>query len=221
MYCPNCGVEISDQSDRCVQCGADLSAAGGKKGWSTCLIVGIVLAVLGVVMLPIIGILAAIAVPNFLHAQLRARVATVQAEQRNLAVALESFRVFEGRLPTVAEFYDGTRLSDPPPAGVAPTPAERRTLTSPVSHIAALPGDPFREREYHYGYWTNGKIWILRSVGPDRQITADLSELGEALEAMSPPEMGRPRDWPQRLLNMLYDPTNGITSDGDIIKTGP
>ncbi len=42
------------------------------------------------IVVAIIGILAAIAVPNFLNAQVRARVAKVDADFRTIANALES-----------------------------------------------------------------------------------------------------------------------------------
>src|SRR3990172_7221361 len=120
------------------------------------------------IVVAIIGILAAIAVPNFLHAQIRARVATVEAEHRNIAVALESFRVFEGRLPYVDEYQDGSHNNALIPQ-FTPAGFQRKTLTSPVSHIAALPGDPFRERDWHYMYFTDvNNCWILGSYGPDK-----------------------------------------------------
>jgi len=95
------------------------------------------------------------------------RVATVNAEMRNIAVALESFHVYEGRLPTMREYYDATRL--PPVEIPDDVPPIARTLTSPVAHLAGLPGDPFSNppRSRHY-YYTDGKIcWILATVGPD------------------------------------------------------
>ncbi|MBE7559211.1 prepilin-type N-terminal cleavage/methylation domain-containing protein [bacterium] len=196
------------------------------------------------IVVAIIGILAAIAVPNFLHAQIRARVASVEAEHRNIAVALESFRVFEGRLPFVNEYYDGSHTPALPQFTAPPF----KTLTSPVSHIAALPGDPFRQRIFHYTYFTDvNNCWILGSWGPDRartyftgpsQFTNEstfvfgpatqtgtapracdsryfrpIAQGGDQQASLSPTGTGA--------INGLYDPTNGITSRGDIIKTGP
>ncbi|HQH72052.1 MAG TPA: prepilin-type N-terminal cleavage/methylation domain-containing protein, partial [bacterium] len=45
------------------------------------------------IVVAIIGILAAIAVPNFLNAQIRAKVARVQADMKALATALETYRL--------------------------------------------------------------------------------------------------------------------------------
>ncbi len=151
---------------------------------------------------------------------IRPSIITVQAEQRNIAVALESFRVFEGRLPTQREYYDGTHWNDGIPDDV---PEATMTLTTPVSHIAALPGDPFRNRDYHYGYWTDGEDWILRSWGPDQAETADLERLGRFLYPSVTDATGTPRfaAWPQEMGDWVYDPTNGVKSRGDVIKTGP
>ncbi|MBN2326851.1 MAG: prepilin-type N-terminal cleavage/methylation domain-containing protein, partial [Candidatus Omnitrophica bacterium] len=43
------------------------------------------------IVVAIIGILAAIAVPNFLNAQVRAKVSRAQSEMKGLKTALESF----------------------------------------------------------------------------------------------------------------------------------
>jgi general secretion pathway protein G len=193
------------------------------------------------IVVAIIGILAAIAVPNFLHAQIRARVAGVEAEQRNIAIALESFRVFEGRLPTVAEYYDSTK--DPGDQ----FQVIEHTLTSPVSHIAALPGDPFRPRarSHHYMYYTDVvNCWILGSFGPDKHTSFFSGETGSWLNestfvfgdpSANPGDPNsffgcEPRFWSPSTEggyptgighNNIYEPVNGITSDGDIMKTGP
>ena len=47
------------------------------------------------IVVAIIGILAAIAVPNFLNAQVRAKVARAQSEIKGLKTALESLQNYE------------------------------------------------------------------------------------------------------------------------------
>jgi hypothetical protein len=188
-------------------------------------------------------IVIAIAIPNFRHSSIRARVAGVEAEQRNIAIGLESFRVFEGRLPTLPEYYDATKLND----GVSSRFGKiKRTLTSPVSHIAALPGDPFRPRarSHHYLYYTDiVNCWVLGSYGPDREASffsgpqggfAKEHAFAYGIPSMttgdpntfygceprfwSAPDQGHPLGWGH---SKLYAPTNGILSKGDVIKTGP
>ena len=51
------------------------------------------------IVVAIIGILAAIAVPNFLNAQVRAKVSRVQSEHRSLVNAMESFNIDNGQYP--------------------------------------------------------------------------------------------------------------------------
>jgi len=45
------------------------------------------------IVVAIIAILAAIAVPNFLEAQVRSKVSRAYNDMRNLATALESYRI--------------------------------------------------------------------------------------------------------------------------------
>ncbi|MBD3267656.1 prepilin-type N-terminal cleavage/methylation domain-containing protein, partial [bacterium] len=51
------------------------------------------------IVVAIIGILAAIAVPNFLNARVRANLARVQSDQRAVSVALESYKVDNNNFP--------------------------------------------------------------------------------------------------------------------------
>ena len=61
------------------------------------------------IVVAIIGILAAIAVPNFLNAQLRAKIGHVQAEFNTCKTAFEMYRLDQGgRLPdawTIGGWY--------------------------------------------------------------------------------------------------------------------
>src|SRR5438105_4516457 len=52
------------------------------------------------IVVAIIAILAAIAVPNFLEAQVRAKVARVKADMRTITVGVESYTVDYNRPPT-------------------------------------------------------------------------------------------------------------------------
>ncbi|MCC5875483.1 MAG: prepilin-type N-terminal cleavage/methylation domain-containing protein, partial [Candidatus Sumerlaeia bacterium] len=70
---------------------------GQQKGWKVRK-VGFTLIEL-LIVVAIIAILAAIAVPNFLEAQVRAKVSRVQADQRTIATALESYHVDNNKYP--------------------------------------------------------------------------------------------------------------------------
>src|SRR5690349_9257970 len=65
------------------------------------------------IVVAIIAILAAIAVPNFLEAQTRAKVSRVKSDQRSLATAIESYRVDNNEYP------EGTDELDEQPGNIA------------------------------------------------------------------------------------------------------
>ena len=57
------------------------------------------------IVVAIIAILAAIAVPNFLEAQTRAKVSRTKADMRTLATGLEAYRVDANKLPPMADWW--------------------------------------------------------------------------------------------------------------------
>jgi len=159
------------------------------------------------IVVAIIGILAAIAVPNFLNAQIRAKVTRVQADFRTLDTALESYRLEFGNYP-VAHLIDQKIMSG--------TAISRfSALTTPISFISFYPADPFGKKKmdasfhtqtYDYYDWTSAKIannapqstrgayWRIASAGPDMD-----------------QGVGTQPD---------YDASNGIKSRGDIVRLG-
>src|SRR5690606_17953273 len=81
-----------------------------------------------------IGILAAIAVPNFLNAQLRSKIAKAESEMRSIATALESYRLDNNIYPPY--FNENGVARNPLPARLAP-------LTTPIAYMSSIPQDPF------------------------------------------------------------------------------
>src|SRR3978361_2219273 len=63
------------------------------------------------IVVAIIAILAAIAVPNFLEAQTRSKVVRVKADMRTLATALEAYRVDNDKC--LKSWPDGTSKPGP------------------------------------------------------------------------------------------------------------
>ncbi len=146
------------------------------------------------IVVAIIAILAAIAVPNFLEAQVRAKVSRVKADQRSLATALESYYVDTNAYPAndssteaSADFGYGvnTGLTDPSGA-LLEMPTLRRksngadrlqTLTTPIAYITSIFVDPFAKTSgasFNYstpqsslGVVAANSGWILWSFGPD------------------------------------------------------
>ncbi len=161
------------------------------------------------IVVAIIAILAAIATPNFLEAQMRAKVARVRADSRTLANAMESYAIDNVTYPFCDPQLNHSYLSDIP------------CLTTPVAYMQNLLPDVFpgdeddsRTRYYRYypvdywqyafpqlrGFWR----WVVMSNGPDRKIDITRENAPSAIQGQ---------------LWMVYDPTNGVRSTGDIILT--
>ncbi|MCX7718998.1 MAG: type II secretion system protein GspG [Candidatus Sumerlaeaceae bacterium] len=93
------------------------------------------------IVVAIIAILAAIAVPNFLEAQTRAKVSRCKADMRSLATAIESYMVDHNRYPTDAgngvsgiwRPYAGGNVLANPPANFT----IGYELTTPVAYISS------------------------------------------------------------------------------------
>jgi type II secretion system protein G len=90
------------------------------------------------IVVAIIAILAAIALPNFLEAQTRAKVARVHADLRTLIGAIEAYRVDHNRYPP----HSGTGLCVDHPF-THPVSQRLIPLTTPVAHITSIPQDPY------------------------------------------------------------------------------
>lgn len=167
------------------------------------------------IVVAIIAILAAIAIPNFLAAQTRSKVTRTQAEQKTIATALESYYVDNNEYA----LYNNP-LDDPGdefyvvPVG----------LTTPIAYITSLPRDVFNfaggshgkaVHPFHYAYEpaAEGEValkyegyylqsagaglsykWVIWSHAPDIDCDEGACQ---------------------------YDPTNGIISNGDIARFGP
>lgn len=167
------------------------------------------------IVVAIIGILAAIAVPNFLNAQTRAKVAHVQADFKSIATALESYRLDQNAYPIDSD--------NSLPIGLS-------MLTTPVAYMNSLARDPFVRIDqqfisgagdtssapvYEMGTDTpwaqrspnsdkrRGGTWSITSTGPDAADSTD----GQL-------------DWPWGTVWFDYDPSNGLHSFGDIIGMG-
>jgi prepilin-type N-terminal cleavage/methylation domain-containing protein len=170
------------------------------------------------IVVAIIGILATIAIPNFLEAQTRAKVARVKSDFRSLAVGIELFNVDRDEYP----WYDN------PASGV---PADYwsigyrlRNISTPVSYISRVDlkdpfisqgtgggyGDNWRRDEYNYRNYRyfswHYASWALNSLGPDQTKNQGLK--------IEPFVRGVTND------TILYDSSNGTVSAGDIPWTG-
>lgn len=183
------------------------------------------------IVVAIIAILAAIAVPNFLEAQTRSKVSRTQADFRTMATGLEAYRVDYLHYPP-----DRDTMGNAIPNGFS-----LNYLTTPVAFISSIAEDrffdtklfPTEKPRYWYqgeGFQNNPTVkaraifgfrgrWIVSSHGPDK--TCDFGEAaivaGEVPWISSYSGVTVIRTYP----NMLYDPTNGTISSGDLVRWGP
>lgn len=174
------------------------------------------------IVVAIIAILAAIAVPNFLEAQVRSKCSRVKADMRTIATAMESYAVDNNKYPPNYDsgFYPGMPTNDESLTFAA--------LTTPIAYAVSAPRDVFRpdpqelSRGNYFEYvasdsvlgLTNGKYtaglkafyestsirWSISSIGPDRHNDV----VGHYMDVAA---------------NYTYDPTNGTVSGGDIWRS--
>jgi len=161
------------------------------------------------IVVAIIAILAAIAVPNMVEAQTRSKVSRVKADLRTIAVALEAYHADHNVYP---------------PSTLIPPFARLIPLTTPVAYLSSIPTDifhpryerpgpePDRRRNFSYGAMPidQESRWALASVGPDLQPNCRPISFypGYSDDIWENPASGF--DY------IRYDPTNGTVSAGDI-----
>ncbi|MBI1387761.1 MAG: prepilin-type N-terminal cleavage/methylation domain-containing protein [bacterium] len=168
------------------------------------------------IVVAIIGILAAIAVPNFLNAQIKAKVARVQSDIRSLISACEMYRVDHNTYPP-----DGDDLENFNPQDFH-SAARMRLLTTPISYISSLPLDPFHTEIVEFPGFE------LLFPG-DPPYTYAYNSFGTFTgDGFQPANHGKPDNigissmGPNKIFDavvgypILYNASNGIVSDGDI-----
>lgn len=191
------------------------------------------------IVVAIIAILALIAVPNFLEAQVRAKVSRTHNDLRSISVAVEAYRVDWNEYPyKTGEINDADaliRLSTPVayitnPLIIDPfkTPNEMNSDGYNMLYYVFLPFAPPRAESWcrskfgHAGSFplVNGHDlknhfpgpyrWVILGYGPDRVFQFDNDP---RIPRLVPSVTGN--------IYLPYDPTNGTVSMGDIHRLGP
>ncbi len=196
------------------------------------------------IVVAIIGILAAIAVPNFLNAQIRAKVSRSYADMRSTLTAIEQLRLDKGVL--LVDFWDDsgstwgyTRIREVfNGVGDVPEAARRQIhvlapLTSPVAYMSSIPKDPFVPghleassggHSERFGIQGNDVYYYAdndpATVGPDYGDTKydpPLKEGDYVLFAFGPAAEKMYGGDNGIRYGVPYDSSNGVVSIGDIM----
>ncbi|MBN1900495.1 prepilin-type N-terminal cleavage/methylation domain-containing protein [Candidatus Sumerlaeota bacterium] len=180
------------------------------------------------IVVAIIAILSAIAIPNFLEAQVRAKVSRVKSDIRSFTIALESYCTDHNHYPPDRAVYGVQFVFE---------------LSTPVAYMTnSYIRDPFKPERYqgyglgegwaqtyHYtnykGYWQicwhphwPRKGCVVSSFGPAKHH----SFVEHYPYYYNHPEEPVRSDWPESgffppvHFQMVYDPTNGTVSRGGL-----
>lgn len=176
------------------------------------------------IVVAIIGVLAAIAVPNFLNAQTRARIARVISDERAIVLASDSYRIDSNGYPY--------------PKSMSRHVSQVFELTTPVAYLNSIGfDDPFNTQKmneagtlqmsytsyiwgtYHgeWGIWWAGANGTLVSQLPDGIAINSAGPDHAFSQAMHIPlelHLGR------TVTGTVYRSSNGLRSGGDICTYG-
>jgi len=182
------------------------------------------------IVVAIIAILALIAVPNFLEAQTRAKVAREKASLRMIALAVEAYYADNNAYPP---------MTDRSGRYAYPCSTRFTWITTPIAYLTSVPQDPFIsdatdydkrllpldtdeswdtyayascDGSYENDWWVFSHWWRCVGVGPARvrRWRGDL-----------PVGFPGPPASTFRFPDYIYDPTNGTVSWGFVWRIGP
>lgn len=197
------------------------------------------------IVVAIISILASIAVPNFLEAQIRAKSSRALAEMRTIEFGLEAYRIDNNNYPAARD------MTSTPHANYD-TSLSRRLMpvTTPIAYLGNLPRDIFPPMSGWNGKNPTSPLQLSSFDTYDYFDSA--SDYDEDMNQLdkTPPAYDQCTDstrgyswrlassgpdlfgsfgivWGPRLSTVPggregfdYDPSNGSISNGDIVRTG-
>ena len=202
------------------------------------------------IVVAIIAILAAIAVPNFLEAQTRSKVSRCRADMRSLATGLEAYAVDNKCYPPIAApnsptagdtsgTGDGINGLSPLGTGLPGVSSRFIWTTTPIAYLTTVFRDPFQafdialgpsstapnvENYDSYDYVDAKSLWPGGILGGSRGSGAT-SGAAWRLSGCGPDHIqayggGLASDTAAREKGCDYDSTNGTVSAGDIVRIG-
>ena len=197
------------------------------------------------IVIAIIIIISAIAVPNLISANIKAKVKGIKSEMGSIAIALEDYRIDDeaGNYPIQpGPGYDPDVIAQPNIAfddhddaiglGELIFP---EGASDPV-YLYRIPGDPFNdsgEEEWNGTSGAHNNHYCYFTADAERQSSSteakywalvsygpdkdqNIDSYTKAWNAVDPNAPNH-----NTYKNLVYDPDNGITSSGDIVIIGP
>jgi len=194
------------------------------------------------IVVAIIAILAAIAVPNFLEAQVRAKVSRGRADMRTLVTAAEAYAVDYNTYPPAEEYNNNDPLTLEWNANSQWFHARMGSpLTTPIAYVSTLYEDPFVSVELdglqlptfweqnapNVGKrytWFPWSYYLTPDAGGNNPNGFNMDFWDGAVEWTGQWLMygfGPDSDafHGNGATFLPYDPTNGTISDGNIVRT--
>lgn len=161
------------------------------------------------IVVAIIGILAAIAVPNFLNAQIRAKVTRSLSDHKALLMAEQMYRLDENTYHIHSH-----------------TPWQHVPLTTPIAYLNVWPVDVFQEgqtkgAELFDPYAKRTVHWepiMLMGGAVQQNFFRDFSGMAGWNSSAGPASVPIPYT---DIVEATYDSTNGLISDGMIVTSVP
>ncbi|MBI1291723.1 prepilin-type N-terminal cleavage/methylation domain-containing protein [bacterium] len=180
------------------------------------------------IVVAIISILAAIAVPNFLESQTRTKVTRAKSDMRALTTAIEAYRVDYNKYPPSSSADIDFDLR----GDLTREPAGIYHVTTPIAYIVGESvREIFRGKSLntvdktlpYYGYasrddrtYSSGDVFATAGTGRSAQWYFLVSNgpdlvVNEFASAIT-------NDNFEAFIDTMYDPTNGIISPGNIYR---
>ena len=176
------------------------------------------------IVIAIILILIAIALPNFLEAQIRARITKARGDLRTVGIAMDTYYLDFGMFPT-----------DHDPSELTIGSRGLFQLTTPLQYLTDLPEDVFNQGSSGIDSDSSEKRWFeMASTGvppivsllskPQINAYAVFSRGPDGADDFADndnwPYDGETFPCPTNIGYLNYSPTNGTKSRGDIVQAG-
>lgn len=170
------------------------------------------------IVVAIIGILAAIAVPNFLNAQLRAKLARETAQMKTISDALEMYRMDNNSYPNDHDLdeYTGSQHG-------------LFSLTYPIAYLSTVPQQVFVNKQLNSSFGFGDSNAYAKNGRPDYEMGSGADNSGSAkvqawsLMGVGPDaddDIGAHDSFPFGVHIRPFDVSNGLLSNGDSWRIG-